>query len=218
MPCLTAAYGAESPDAPSLAAWWTTLNDPTLNDLIQRALAENKTVKQALGRVVEARARRGVTTADFFPSVDAVRRREPHGFGDRASARRAPSMRISRPRTMRSTAPASTRCGSSIFFGGKRRALEASTAQLAATEADLRDALVTLLGDVALSYTNVRTAQSRLTFAERNLKAQSDVLDITRWRAEAGLVGVLDVEQAKTELRPDACADTRRSNRRWNKA
>ena len=40
----------ESPDAPSLAAWWTTLNDPLLNELIERALAANKTVQQARAR------------------------------------------------------------------------------------------------------------------------------------------------------------------------
>jgi NodT family efflux transporter outer membrane factor (OMF) lipoprotein len=189
--------GAESPDAPSLAAWWTMLNDPTLNDLIQRALAENKTIKQALGRVVEARARRGVATADFFPSVDAAAGASRTDSASRFGA----SSAVDADFTSREDEVYSAGLDSLWeldFFGGKRRALEASTAQFQATEADLRDALVTLLGDVALSYTDVRTAQSRLTFAERNLKAQGDVLDITRWRAEAGLVGVLDVEQAKT--------------------
>jgi NodT family efflux transporter outer membrane factor (OMF) lipoprotein len=56
---------------------------------------------------------------------------------------------------------------------------------------------VTLLGDVALSYVNVRTTQSRLTFAERSLQSQREVLDITGWRAQAGLATELDVEQAK---------------------
>jgi NodT family efflux transporter outer membrane factor (OMF) lipoprotein len=84
------------------------------------------------------------------------------------------------------------------LFGGQRRAFESASAQLAATEADLRDVLVTLLGDVGLSYIDVRTSQSRLTFAERNLEAQREVLDITRWRADAGLANVLDVEQARS--------------------
>src|SRR5690606_26329140 len=84
------------------------------------------------------------------------------------------------------------------LFGGQRRAFEAATANLGASEADLRDALVTLLGDVALNYTSVRTTQARLEFAERNLAAQEELRDITRWRAEAGLATVLDVEQAQT--------------------
>jgi NodT family efflux transporter outer membrane factor (OMF) lipoprotein len=49
-----------------------------------------------------------------------------------------------------------------------------------------------------LSYVGVRTAQSRLDYAERNLESQREALDITRWRADAGLTTVLDVEQANT--------------------
>jgi NodT family efflux transporter outer membrane factor (OMF) lipoprotein len=49
-----------------------------------------------------------------------------------------------------------------------------------------------------LSYVGVRTAQSRLDFAERNLESQREALDITRWRADAGLTTVLDVESANT--------------------
>src|SRR5262245_48940005 len=56
----------ESPDAPSLAAWWTTLNDPQLNEFIERALAENKSVKQAYARVVQARAQRAISGAGFW--------------------------------------------------------------------------------------------------------------------------------------------------------
>jgi NodT family efflux transporter outer membrane factor (OMF) lipoprotein len=183
----------EGPDAPSLAAWWSSLNDPTLNELIDRALDHNKSAVEARARVLEARARRGVAGADFFPSVSAS-----------ASGSRTDSD----ARLRSSSDPDLASDGDEVYssgldslweldlVGGKRRAFEAANAQLAAAEADLRDVLVTLLGDVALSYTDVRTAQSRLDFAEANLEALADVLDITRWRANAGLVSVLDVEQA----------------------
>jgi NodT family efflux transporter outer membrane factor (OMF) lipoprotein len=188
----------ESPDSPTLAAWWTSLNDAALNQLIERALRDNTTARQALARVVQARARRGITKADFLPSI-----------GVSAGASRTDSE--SRFNNDIGTGVASSSAAEVYdagidssweidLFGGKRRALEASTAQLGASEADLRDVLVTLLGDVALAYVNVRTTQSRLTFGERNLEAQSNVYDITRWRAEAGLASVLDVEQAKTSL------------------
>jgi NodT family efflux transporter outer membrane factor (OMF) lipoprotein len=188
---------AEPPDAPSLAAWWTGLNDPQLNDLVERAIADNKTAKQAYARVVEARARRGIVGADFWPSLGASagasRTRSDSRFtgGDDLEER---DLRSSDDDVYNAGLDSSWELD---LFGGKRRAFEASTADLAASEADLRDVLVTLLGDVALSYTNVRTAQSRLTYAERNLQAQSEVLDIARWRAEAGLANTLDVEQAK---------------------
>lgn len=183
----------ESPDAPSLAAWWTTLNDPQLNELIERALAENKTVKQAYARVVQARAQRAIAGSGFWPNInasaDASRRESEGNFNERGE--------------VVSTVGETYSTGFSAsweldLFGGQRRSYEAATAQLAATEADLRDVMVVLLGDVALSYVGVRTAQSRLDFAERNLESQREALDITRWRAQAGLTTVLDVEQANT--------------------
>jgi len=176
---------ADSPESPTLASWWTVLNDSTLNDLVQQALAQNKTVKQAMARVVESRARRGITVAGFWPTL-----------GSSVSGSRSDSDVSLEPRE---SYQAGLDAGWEIdLFGGQRRSLEASTAQLAASEADLRDVLVTLLGDVTLSYVDVRTSQSRLGYAERNLESQREVVDIATWRAEAGLATVLDVEQAKS--------------------
>jgi NodT family efflux transporter outer membrane factor (OMF) lipoprotein len=59
---------------------------------------------------------------------------------------------------------------------------------------------------VALSYVDVRTAQSRLSFAEKNLEAQRGVLDITGWRAEAGLATSLDVERAQSNYQQTRAA------------
>jgi NodT family efflux transporter outer membrane factor (OMF) lipoprotein len=183
----------------TLAAWWKVLNDPTLDQLIEQALRENKTVEQALARVRESRARRNISAAGLFPTI-----------GGSGSARDTERTRrggsdVDFPGTELGSGTSGETYVVGIdasweldLFGGKRRALEAANASLAATEAELRDALITLLGDVALSYVNVRTTQSRLAFAERNLELQRSLLDITQWRAEAGLATVLDVEQART--------------------
>jgi NodT family efflux transporter outer membrane factor (OMF) lipoprotein len=181
-------------DAAALADWWKTLDDPTLNQLVERALANNKTAKQAYARVVESRARRGIAAGDFFPSLGAS------AGGNRTTS----DSRVSNPDVGLSGGTdeiytAGVDAGWELdLFGGKRRGFEAASAQLGASEADLRDVLVTLLGDVALSYIDVRTTQSRLTFAEKNLEAQRGVLDITQWRAAAGLATALDVEQANS--------------------
>ena len=58
-------------DPQTLAAWWTTLNDPELSSLIDRAVAGNLDLKKARARVREARARRGMAKADLFPTLDA---------------------------------------------------------------------------------------------------------------------------------------------------
>jgi NodT family efflux transporter outer membrane factor (OMF) lipoprotein len=189
----TASTQSEAADA-TLASWWTVLNDPTLNQLIDQALARNTTVRQALARVTESRARRAITRSSFFPSIGASI------SGSKSDS--DSTFNVENPQlagSNREIYDAGIDAGWEIdLFGGTRRSYESSTAQLAATEADLHDVLITLLGDVALSYVDLRTSQSRLDFAERNLESQREVVDITGWRAEAGLATVLDVEQAKS--------------------
>ncbi len=51
---------------------------------------------------------------------------------------------------------------------------------------------------MALAYVEVRAQQARIDVARRNLETQAETLQLTRWRAQAGLVGTLDVEQART--------------------
>ncbi|HEY5807058.1 MAG TPA: efflux transporter outer membrane subunit [Povalibacter sp.] len=182
---LQAGVKSDSPDAPTLAHWWTVLNDPTLNQLIDQAVVQNRSVKQAMARVVEARARRGITGSSFWPGIDA-------------SAGATRSQADLTPGTQETYDGGLDASWEIDLFGGQRRAYESSTAQLGASEADLRDVLVTLLGDVALSYVTVRTTQSRLNYAERNLESQREVVNITDWRAQSGLATVLDVEQAKS--------------------
>ncbi len=193
---------AAAGDPAALADWWKTLDDPILNRLIEQAVVRNQTAKQAYARVVEARARRGVAAADFWPTLAAG-----------AGANRTNSeSRVSNPDVGLSGGSdeiydAGLDSGWELdLFGGKRRAFEAASAQLGASQADLRDVLVTLLGDVALSYIDVRTAQSRLTFAEKNLEAQRGVLDIARWRAAAGLATALDVDQAESNYQQTRAA------------
>ena len=61
----------ESADGPTLASWWTVLQDPTLDDLVRRAVENNLNVKQAVARVREARARRQIATAGLLPTIGA---------------------------------------------------------------------------------------------------------------------------------------------------
>jgi len=186
-------FRVEAAGSATLASWWTTFNDPELDSLIHRAIERNTTVRQALASVVEARARRRITSAGFLPTIGA-------SAGGTRSDSDNPTSTVDgfEIDNSRETYDAGVDASWEIdLFGGQRRSLESATAGLIATEADLRDVMVTLLGDVALTYIEVRTTQSRLTFAERNLASQKEVLDIAGWRAAAGLATVLEVEQAK---------------------
>jgi multidrug efflux system outer membrane protein len=85
-------------------------------------------------------------------------------------------------------------------FGGIRRTIEASDADLAATEEARRDALVTLLGDVARNYIEVRGKQRQLKVANDNVRSQNDTLELTQSRYKAGLATDLDVARAQAQV------------------
>jgi NodT family efflux transporter outer membrane factor (OMF) lipoprotein len=173
-----------------LATWWTRLGDSQLNRLEDRAVAANLDLRQALGRVREARARRGVAQADLYPSVAA----NAKGSRSRGSAEIA-------PRTTTTLYDLGFDASWEIdLFGGARRSVEAAQADLEATEADLRDALVTLSAEVARNYLDLRTQQARLASAEANLQAQADTYRLAKARYELGAANRLAAEQARYNL------------------
>jgi NodT family efflux transporter outer membrane factor (OMF) lipoprotein len=86
------------------------------------------------------------------------------------------------------------------IFGGTRRNIEAASADLAAAVEDQRDVLVSLLGEVARDYIDLRGAQRELEIAQENLKAQEDTLWLTRDRFKNGVATQLDVARAAAEV------------------
>lgn len=177
-------------DPQTLAEWWATLNDPVLNNLIIQAVAGNLDVKQARARVREARANRRLNRADLFPTLDATgsfrksRSSENSGGGtdvDQSALDFDASWELD-------------------IFGGIRRSMEAATADLQASQEDLRDVLVSLLAEVAINYVDVRTYQARIKAAEGNLKAQTETYELTRSRCLTGLATELAVQQGRYNM------------------
>lgn len=176
---------AASLDPQVLASWWTTLDDPILTGLIVKAVNNNLDLRQAEARVREARARRGVSRAGLFPAVDAS-----------AAAGRGKSSG-----TTRDFYSLGLDAGWELdIFGATRRTVEAADANLAASQEDLRDVLVTLTAEVAFNYLETRTLQARLTVAQGNLDIQQQTLDLTRSRYQAGLSDELAVQEALSNL------------------
>jgi len=174
----------------TLASWWTTFNDPVLTSLMERAVSENLSLKEALSRVRQARIQRGITRADEFPSVD--------GTGSMGrSYREDMAGDFTGNNSFRLGLDASWELD---IFGGVKRSLEVSDAELQATQESYRNVLVSLLAETATNYIQMRSYQSRLSVAEANLKTQEETFDITQWRYQAGLTTGLDVERASANL------------------
>ena len=187
---LAGGLSAEAMDPEKMANWWSTLNDPTLTSLIERAVADNLDLRQAQARVREARARRGISQARRFPTIGAG-----------GSANVARSSEETGSGTERDLYAAGFDAGWELdVFGGVRRSVEAAGATLEASKEGLHDVMVSLLAEVALNYVEVRSFQTRLSIAEANQKAQEETYGITQARYESGLTSDLDVEQARYNL------------------
>lgn len=180
---------SDSPGPEILARWWSTLNDPILSDLMERAVSGGLDLKSALAKVREARARRGLSQASLFPTLKTSASVTKSGAGSTIGGGE------------KETYQTGFDAGWEIdVFGGTRRAVEAADASLEASQANLDDALVSLTAEVALNYVEVRAYQTRLAVASANLAAQEESLKLTRSRFEAGLSDELAVQQALYNL------------------
>jgi outer membrane protein, multidrug efflux system len=174
-------------------AWWMDLNDPVLDELMEKAEKSNLNIEQARLRIVQARAEFKGTEAGNKPKLNGA-----------AS--------ISRSKESENTAGTGTGGDTSTIyrpgfdatweidvFGGVRRSLEAANARMEASVEDLHDTQLTLLGDVASYYVQLRASQQQLAITRRNLAAQAETADVTRERFRSGLTTYLDVAKAEAQ-------------------
>ena len=171
-----------------LSQWWTRLGDPVLSDLIVQALKKNTSLRTARANLREARAERNLAAANRFPTVTGT----VSGSGSKSN-----SAGSSASNTFSAELDASW---DPDVFGAKRQALRAADADLATSAADLQSTQVALIAEVATDYVDLRSDQTRLEIARRNEASQAETLQLTEWRAQAGLVSSIDVEQARSNL------------------
>src|SRR5262245_5339727 len=184
--------------------WWVTLGDPQLNALIGQAMEGNLNLKAAAERLLEARAARSVSRADLLPSVGTSTsfQRLRGGFqsGNIFVGNKSGATSLISPFETTIFRPGFDASWELDFFGGKRKAFEAATADVQVSEEDYRGMIVSLLGEVAGTYAELRGKQRQLAITKRNISIQRDSLTLTQVRADAGLGNRLDVERQQTQL------------------
>lgn len=179
-----------------MSEWWQKFSDRTLSRLIEQSLKNSPDLRTAQAKLRESRARRGLAAAERRPSITAS--------ASTTNSSSSNSDNGSNNGTYyTSSGNSGTYYGGSDFSwdpdfsGAKRSASRAAEADYRANEADLHNTQVSLAAEVALNYVQLRAYQTRLEIAKRNEASQSETLQITLWRQQAGLVGSVDVEQAR---------------------
>ena len=182
-----------------LSGWWMRLDDATLSGLIDTAMKGSPTLRSAGAKLREARASRGLAGKDYLPTVTATvsasRSRSSQG-GEVAGGQGG----LNIPGTQNLYSAGFDASWEPDIFGATSSAVRAAQADLETSEADLQSAQVSLAAEVARNYVELRSYQGHLKIARDNLRSQDEILELVTWRAQAGLVSELDVQQARTTV------------------
>jgi outer membrane protein, multidrug efflux system len=187
--------------------WAEVFKDPTLQQLIREALANNYDVNIAAERVLEQQDQVGITRSQQFPTLSG---------GGSYTALGLPSS------LAKGLASGNNGKGynSSYFAGGfslsaawnldfwglYRRQTEAARAQLLATEWGRRMTISTLVENVATAYLQLRTLDAELEITKKTLEARKHSLQLTETLEQGGSGTLADVRQAEQLLYTAAAA------------
>lgn len=182
-------------DRDDWSGWWQRFNDPHLDRLVERALADNLDIRLQLQRLQESRARLGLADAERMPTLsaqaEAAREREPRaaspveGFGGGVDNRFSVIGMLSYE----------------VDLWG--RAASDSRAAEAALDESLfsHDAMrLTIITEVVSTYMDLRSAEQSLVITERTLASREETVRLEEIRFEEGETDELVFRQAQSEL------------------
>ncbi len=176
--------GAAATAPTELAGWWQRFGDAQLAELVSRALAQNTDVRTAQASLRAAREQGVVAAAALWPTVGA------NGAASRSKTRGSDAVSNYSVGIDASWEP--------DIFGGTAANVAEADADTRATALSLASLQVSIAAEVATQYITWSGLTLRLAIARDNLASQEETQQITEWRAQAGLVTSLDVEQART--------------------
>lgn len=166
-------------------AWWKAFRDDRLSRLIERGLAENLSIAQAVERINEANAGMIGAGATVLPSASGtVTGRESGGSGASTS---------------------SVSYGASAswvldLFGQYANSRKAAVANLDAAYFSADTARLTFLSELTNAYIDLRYYQESLALTRSSLATRKQTLELTQVLLSNGAGSQLDVLQAQSAL------------------
>jgi outer membrane protein, multidrug efflux system len=170
-----------APTAQDLAGFWREFGDAQLSVLVENALAGNQDLKLALARYDQANALLRGARFDYFPTLTMG----AQGSHALSSADQGPGLDRAQRDGEAYTAGINAAWELDLF-GRIRRGNEASRAGAQASAADLQALQVSVAGEVARTYVELRGLQERLRVARENASNQAETLRLVETRVGAG--------------------------------
>jgi multidrug efflux system outer membrane protein len=173
----------QDPAQPDLHSWWLAFNDPALNDLVQRALANNLDVAVARERMLAVRTLYRHSNDKYLPSLkgDTNQVIEPDASASYFIAGFDALWEIP-------------------FFGALKSNHRLATGQLDSAQAQLQSTDVTLVAEVARCWIELRSAQEQVRLLAAVRDADREKLQLLQVRANLKLISPTDVATSEAEL------------------
>jgi NodT family efflux transporter outer membrane factor (OMF) lipoprotein len=210
-----------------LVKWWKAFQDPFLDKLLEETIAGNFDYKIALEQVLQARAAYEVQFASILPELDfdaqASRFRASRAFKSAAApvTNATTTSTTTTPASTTTTTTTATTAGATIspvqsffqigfdaiweidLFGKLRRTAQAAFDTWEAAEEISRDVKITVLSEVVNTYTTICALQEKLALATLIVKADEEILTLSKERIKAGLTNEQEVETARAAFEAD---------------
>ncbi|MDE2613264.1 MAG: efflux transporter outer membrane subunit [Burkholderiales bacterium] len=188
---------AAAPTPPLDAHWWQRLGDPALDALVERALAEQPTLKVAAARLARAQAALGTAQAAEGPQLGAAVDVTRQQFS--ANSIYPPPLGGSIYTLASAQLDASLELD---LFGRQRAAIDAAAGTVRAAEADVAAARLVLASSVVRTWAQLARLHEQRDIAERTLAQRSEMLALIEQRVRAGLDSAVELHQGQG-LPPD---------------
>lgn len=164
--------------------WWRDFNDPTLSELIERALKTNNNLAAAAIKVKRAQLSSKLTDTNLTPSVSAT-------------ATSSLNRDLNSRRDSKSSGTTLSASYELDLWGKLASARDASKWEAEATEYDRKSTALTLVGTVASNYWTIAYLNDRIASVEASIANAGKVLDLAEVKYQAGAVSALDKVQAQ---------------------
>ena len=184
------ASSAQAAALPIPDAWWTVFQDPVLNTLEQQLVVGNETLKTSLAQLASVRATLNASQSAMYPTLSAELG-ATRTYNAQASTQDSPSNSVSLTAT----------AGWELDLWGRlSMAAQGAQASVNASEADLAAARLSVQATLAQSYFSLRASELQQDLLQRNVLAYQRALELTHARYLAGVAGLSDELQARTQL------------------
>lgn len=181
-----------SPDQP-LPTWDQVFDDPILIKLMQDLLNQNFDIRISLARLEHVRSIEKSSFAGLFPTVSG-----------KANAIRARNTKPSRTPSLQKPYNVYN-AGFDVsweldLFGGRRRALEAASADLESQEATHHQLKISTIAELCRLYINLRTQQELLIINQNILQERKTTAGLIQSKYQSGLVNDSEVQNARLQV------------------